>query len=194
MFEIHFPPPTTRRVRCEPRSGAKTRAVTAYAALCTERQKPIPRLRAGADLSYADVPEVGSVASGTSSSNPASSSGESAANSEIGSTQETSARVDRQQRRRAMPEAGLSPSSMDNWKAGIRDRLLRELSRNGDPGVQTTRKPGECRIRAPLDLRRRNPLSLKQPSAKRTVDQQGTVSSCAAALDPQRALKEWLPS
>ena len=106
----------------------------------------------------------------------------------------SSARVDRQQRRRAMPEAGLSPSSMDNWKAGIRDRLLRELSRNGDPGVQTTRKPGECRIRAPLDLRRRNPLSLKQPSAKRTVDQRGTVSSCAAALDPQRALKEWLPS
>ena len=97
------------------------------------------------------------------------------------------------QRRRAMPEAGLSPSSMDNWKAGIRDRLLREPSRNGDPGVQTTRKPGECRIRAPLDLRRRNPLSLKQPSAKRTVDQRGTVSSCAAALDPQRALKEWLP-
>jgi hypothetical protein len=74
------------------------------------------------------------------------------------------------QRRRAMPEAGLSPSSMDNWKAGIRDRLLREPSRNGDPGAQTTRKPGECRIRAPLDLRRRNPLSLKQPSAKRTVD------------------------
>ena len=91
-------------------------------------------------------------------------------------------------------EAGLSPSSMDNWKAGIRDRLLREPSRNGDPGVQTTRKPGECRIRAPLDLRRRNPLSLKQPSAKRTVDQRGTVSSCAAALDPQRALEEWLPS
>jgi hypothetical protein len=98
------------------------------------------------------------------------------------------------QRRRAMPEAGLSPSSMDNWKAGIRDRQLREPSRNGDPGVQTMRKPDECRIRAPLDLRRRNPLSLKQPSAKRTVGQRGTVSLCAAALDPQRALKEWLPS
>src|ERR1700731_2317308 len=56
--------------------------------------------------------------------------------------------------------------------------------------------PGECRIRAPLDLRRRNPLSLKQPSAKRTVDQQGTVSSCAAALSsrpedsPLRALPD----
>jgi hypothetical protein len=34
-----------------------------------------------------------------------------------------------------LPEAGLSPSSMDNWKAGIRDRLLREPSRNGDPAV-----------------------------------------------------------
>src|SRR6202047_2133298 len=49
--------------------------------------------------------------------------------------------------------------------------------------------PGECRIRAPLDLRRRNPLSLKQPSAKRTVDQQGTVSSCAAALTRSGPLK-----
>jgi hypothetical protein len=29
----------------------------------------------------------------------------------------------------------------DNWKAGIRDKLLREPSWNGDPGVQTTRKP-----------------------------------------------------
>src|SRR6202045_3733982 len=74
-------------------------------------------------------------------------------------------------------------------KRGIRDRLLREPSRNGDPGVQTTRKPGECRIRAPLDLRRRNPLSLKQPSAKRTVNQRGTVSSCAAALTRSGPLK-----
>src|ERR1700720_4156121 len=121
------------------------------------------------------------------------SDGENVSPADIARARPAGARFSRQ-RRRAMPEAGLSPSSMDNWKAGIRDRLLREPSRNGDPGVQTTRKPGECRIRAPLDLRRRNPLSLKQPSAKRTVDQRGTVSSCAAALDPQRALKEWLPS
>src|SRR6266850_3905489 len=88
-----------------------------------------------------------------------------------------------------MPEAGLSPSSMDNWKAGIRDRLLREPSRNGILAFKPRENPGECRIRAPLDLRRKNPLSLKQPSAKRTVDQRGTVSSCAPALDPQLALK-----
>ena len=55
-------------------------------------------------------------------------------------------------------EAGLSPSSMDIWKADIRDRLLREPSRNGDPGVQTTRKPGECRIK-----------STTRPSAKKPV-------------------------
>jgi hypothetical protein len=37
-------------------------------------------------------------------------------------------------------------------------------------------------------------FGLKQPSAKRTVDQRGTVSSCAAALDAQQAVEKWLQS
>ena len=51
-----------------------------------------------------------------------------------------------------------SPARSDNWKAGIRDRLLREPSRNGDPGVQTMRKPQEM-----------SDTSTTRPAAKKPV-------------------------
>src|ERR1700730_5331946 len=92
------------------------------------------------------------------------------------------------------PKAALPGGSRKIGKREFETDYCASLPGTAILAFKPRENPVNVGLRAPLDLRRRNPLSLKQPSAKRTVDQRGTVSSCVAALDPQRALKEWLPS
>jgi hypothetical protein len=93
------------------------------------------------------------------------------------------------QRRGTMPKPAYLQTP---WKleSGIRDRLLREPSRNRDPGVQTRENPGK---------------STTRPSAKRPVIAKAAIREengrsarnrfvVLGSVDPQRTLKEWLPS